>query len=500
MNPLPDSAAGDPRRSARPVSRRTVLGASTAASLGVTTTILPLAAVATSVAVARSGFIQTEEFTATELGTLPGDDIERSFSHGGKQYFLDIPSWRVYEFDTALATRIITLTGVPDANWSTASNLVLEGDAAFILAANNDGDGLVAVRLDLPFASTSVAATTQAIDLSGRFGTKELSGESWTLTHDGSPFTVSGSDLLDPGVSPLTPGWPTGASKTAYNFSGVGFSPVLVHDGTNLRGLYRIPLSDPDGDPYYLVQASPRIYWTITASAAELITIPPSLSGTATFAAIHLSLDVNGASGSSIPTDPADNIPFLMRNAVHRSGELIALSSGRETELALQVPLSAPATRTRVGGITLPTGLTGFSVATGGGQIVDGDDLYLPADVDVVESGTPVTRAGVIRVDLSQAGLPVTAFGVVPGSDYAAPSLAMDGTYFYVGYYEPDAPYLYGVARLDRTTLAWDASAVVELTNSSDHYGYVSEAGASAVISAGGGTAPFTAYAFVAPS
>jgi hypothetical protein len=152
--------------------------------------------------------------------------------------------------------------------------------------------------------------------------------------------------------------------------------------------------------------------------------------------------------------------------------------------------VSIPAALTRVYVGDSSTGSTGVQLTS--------DRLLVPAEVRLAADGN--YYAAVLGVDLSAASLPVDQYLLIgaAGSYASGSPIALDATYVYVGFDNEDGDF--AVARLTRSPLALDGTAVTGLDDFGYHYGYTMQPTGSGVLTAGFGDAPVATFAFVSGS
>ena len=508
MTPSPSGA--DPVQFTGP-ARRDVLGLGAAAALGITTFVLPRAALAASPGSqsVRTGFVQVAEFTAPG-GTVPAGDLYRSFVHGGKIHILD-PSadpWRMYVFTSSLdAVEVVTITGpTSDFVWEyESSGFLVEGDVATIAALRTDYSTdvpyLDVVRLALPLTPTagSVAATVWSVDLSARIASESQAARSWTfLDSYGDPYTISGSSLTPRfgGTTVSSTAW------DAYAFDAIG---AIVQEAGKLYFRTRVR-SDQEFEYSYTyfntdLQANRTEDISFYLVKHELVSIDVASPATRAFSLLSVDLDIGGGSffsGRSTPADPSTNLGVYGHSvALVRSGDLILFADGSPRISAVRIPLADPTAWTSTLSVTLPAALSratipDYDIAPASVRI--GDRLLVPARVELASDNS--NHAAVLELDLAQAGTPCIGYVLIAGSSWTQGPIAYDGTtYLYMGCEDENGDF--AVARLTATPLAWDATARTGLDDFSYHYGYTAQVTATGVLSAGQGAV--AAFAFVAP-
>jgi len=508
MTPSPSGA--DPVQFTGP-ARRDVLGLGAAAALGITTFVLPRAALAASPGSqsVRTGFVQVAEFTAPG-GTVPADDLYRSFVHGGKIHILD-PSatpWRMYVFTSSLdAVEVVTITG-PTQNfrWQyDSSGFLVDGDVATIATLRTDSSTdtpyLDVVRLALPLTPTagSVAATVWSVDLSARIASESQAARSWTVVDSyGVSRTISGSSLT-PRFGETTV---SSTAWSAYDFSPIG---AIVQEAGKLYFRIRVRSAEEFGYSYEYfntdLQQNRTEDFQFYLGKHELVSIDVASPATRTFTLLSVDLDIGGgsfASGRSFPTEPSTNFSMYGHSvALVRSGDLILFAEDGPRVQAVRIPLATPTAWTSTPSVTLPAALTAAYISEydrAPASVRIGDRLLIPAEVRLASDSS--NHAAVLELNLAQAGTPVIGYVLIAGSPWTRGPIAYDGTtYLYVGCDDENGDF--AMARLTATPLAWDATANTELDDFAYHYGYTAQVTATGVLSAGQGAV--AAFAFVAP-
>lgn len=498
----------------RTLDRRSMLNASAAAALGVTVLALPSAATAASPGAGsnsvRTGFVQVREFTAPG-GTAPSDDIYRSFVHGGKIHLLDSEApWNMYVLTSSLdAVEVISITGVESSNaWGRdSSDFLVVGDVAYISAIREDDQSafhLDIVRLALPLVAVEgeVAATVWSVGLSSRLVTQDVSSRSWSFTDAGGVTrTVSGASL-----TPYLDDVPVGTVQWGYPN---GFPPIgrMVHDSGKLVVLLSYRTYDEYQTTYEYfdsaIQANRNESVFFQLEKYELLSVDTTNSATRVFTELNIDFnDTGGSSFRSLQVNISTNIDMYgVSNALVRSGTAIFLRQGFPSIRAVRVPLADPTTWTSVANAALPAALTRAQISdydnAPGAVRVSDDRLLLAARVRLTADSN--FHAAVIGIDLSQADLPVDEYVLIGAAgSYSSGPMAADATYLYVGLEDENRDF--AVARVTRSPLALDGTAVTKLDGFLVHYAYTAQPTASGVLMAGSGLAPVAAFAFVAPS
>lgn len=477
-----DDAAGD-------VSRRSVLSVSAAAALGVTVMALPAAAAAVSPGgqSVRTGFVQVGEYEEPG-GVAPSYDLTRSFSHGGKIHLLDYDApWRMYVFTSSLdAVAVVNVTSVPvGGDWQYPTDFIVAGDYAYIAATRGrfDTDVFIdVVRLSLPLAPVdgAVAATVWSIPLNPQQGPQDLSGRTWAYTDgEGTGRTL------------------TGPSSVSWGANVVLLERAALASGTlRLIVRYSSPGFTVDGVP-----GSPLYY---VLEKTELLTLS-SISGagapTTSFAEVAIDLVFDGWSGGLRPTEPTSNLVLYGAfTAVVRGGDLLLFADDFPSIAVFRIPLEEPTSWTVVRGLALPSGLNSVSGPNSDyapSSILVGTDRLVTAGQ--VEQTDGTYRAAVMSIDLTQTPPVIDEHLLIGGSgSYSWGTIVADATYFYVGLWNEDN--LYAVARVTRSPLALDGTAVTGLDGFLEHYAYTAQPTATGVMTAGSGLAPIATFAFVEPS
>lgn len=476
-----DDAAGD-------VTRRSVLSASAAAALGVTVMALPMAAAAASAEgqSVRTGFVQIGEYVAPG-GVAPAYDLTRSFSHGGKIHLLDVYGpWRMYVFTSSLdAVEVVNVTGVPaGGNWDYPTDFIVDGDYAYIAAGGGGFDEPEAfidvMRLSLPLAPVAgaVTATVWSIPLNPQRGPQDLSARTWNYTDgEGTARTLTG---------PSSVSWGRYIYLLERAALASGTLRLLVKYASQEFSIGGVP-------------GSPLFYFLEKTELLSLSSISGAGAPTTSFAEVAIDLDFDGWSGGLKPTEPTSNLVFSSPfAAVVRSGDLLLFADDQPSLAVLRIPLAMPSSWTKVR-LDLPSGLTRVdgprSDYAPSSFLVGTDRLVIAGEARL--DGTD--RAAVMSIDLTPTPPVIDEhliIGAIGSSSWG--TIVADATYFYVGLWNPDGAY--AVARVTRSPLALDGTAVTELDGFLEHYAYTAQPTATGVMTAGSGDAPIATFAFVAPS
>jgi len=500
------------------VTRRGVLSVSAAAALGVTVMALPTAAAAVSPggsSTQRTGFVQVGEFRTLD-GVAPVATINRSFVHGGLIHLLDAPRddeaaeapWRIYILTSSLdAVQAVTVTGIPGgARWNDQStDFLVVGNVAYIAAIRPPGTtaNLDTVVLNLPLVPDEgeVSATVWTVDLATRLAAQDLSARSWTFTDAGGVTrTVSGNALIPRFASEPV-------ATVAWNIrSHIG---RLVHDSGTLHHVISYRSQEEFEISYTYDDGGTTRQESVTFDFIKWDHLSVSTANPATRAFTELEIDLNNTGGGTFRDDLVVNhtsTRIAVRAAfagLVRSGTALLVSRFGTTSLdVLKVPLATPSDWSVVRNVSIPAELTRIRVGesfTGSAAVqITADRLLVPADVRLAADGSDY--AAVVGVDLSSATLPVDQYLLIgaPGSNARERPIALDSTYVYVGFRNEAG--VFAVARLTRSPLAIDGTAVTGLDDFGSHLGSTMQPTASGVLTAGSSVAPVATFAFVSGS
>ena len=180
--------------------RRTVLGGASAAALGVSALMLPTAAAAVSPGGQGGAGVFDQigaDITVTTTGIASDANVRRSFTHGGKRYFLDRTNYQLLQFNSAgTFEQLVTIANPPVGRRSKdPSSFLVHEDAAY-LAMTRDIDvsgtatpHLSVMRIDLSTAlEEEVVATywNQNLLTAGVWGARTIDGTSYPNVSSGN--------------------------------------------------------------------------------------------------------------------------------------------------------------------------------------------------------------------------------------------------------------------------------------------------------------------------
>jgi len=377
--------------------RRTVLAGASAAALGVSALMLPTAAAAVSPGGQGGAGVFGQigaDITVTTTGIASDANVRRSFTHGGKRYFLDRTNYQLFQFNSAgTFEQLVTIANPPTGGTrQNPSQFLVHGNAAYIAMTRSlDVDGtpkphLSVLRLDLSSPlGTSVTATYWDLDLNakGVWGTRTIGGVDY-----------SGVSMDLEHVSALT-------------VDSAGVLHCVMNNRSNPAGAFFIDYFDIPAnfgtvpDPVNLYASTTS--WPVRASRANAITVG------------SYSIFFHDSQGSYPLPAPA-----------------------------LRVPHAAPGDWSLLP-ITRPSGYSSldFFNIEDRSMVVVGGALWANVDyfVDHTVSGAD-TGAAAVRLDIGAASvtaatdpsLPITTVIPIPDSKWSSYAIATDGSNLYLGF------------------------------------------------------------------